>query len=125
MNQTTVISVRGQSRAKLLEDPDFLYVGRGMPRQGWKRSIWCNPYRVAKKRFRTDDDHCCATAAIAIERFERRIKVLLRDFPDQFRLADLRGKKLACWCGNWSPGEPEIECHAVILAKLANASVEF
>ena len=34
--------------------------------------------------------------------------------------AELKGKNLACWCGDWKPGEPEIDCHAVVLLKLAN-----
>jgi hypothetical protein len=37
------------------------------------------------------------------------------------RLHELRGKTLGCWCGCWKPGEPELLCHAVVLAKLANA----
>ncbi len=35
-------------------------------------------------------------------------------------IAELKGKNLACWCGDWQPEEPEIDCHAVKLFKMAN-----
>ena len=37
-------------------------------------------------------------------------------------LWQLTGKTLMCWCGSWMPGEPEIPCHAVVLAKAAYAT---
>lgn len=46
------------------------------------------------------------------------------DLPDLFeRLADLRADSecgrlpLACWCGDWNPGQQSIPCHAVLIAK--------
>lgn len=35
-------------------------------------------------------------------------------------LTELKGKTLICWCGNWQYGDPEIDCHGVILIKVAN-----
>ena len=36
---------------------------------------------------------------------------------------EIKGKNLACWCGDWEPGEPEIDCHAVPLLKMANGEI--
>ena len=33
---------------------------------------------------------------------------------------ELKGKTLVCWCGDWQFGEPEIDCHGVLLLKIAN-----
>jgi hypothetical protein len=127
---TTVISVRGRDRKALLADPSFAYVGRRMNRIGWPSSFWGNPYRVTTSRL--------AGAAAAV--YEREIKKLLampapspghalrggevldaaRVVAVKAELPTLRGKVLGCWCGTWRPGEPEIACHAVVLAKLAN-----
>jgi hypothetical protein len=41
--------------------------------------------------------------------------------PDYLaNLYRIRGKALGCWCGDWEPGLPEIQCHAVTLAKFAD-----
>lgn len=112
---TTVISVRGKDRAALEADPDFLYVGRSMPRQGWRNRGWGNPYH-----FRQYPD--------AADRFEADLEAALSGFLDCHpaifdmarRLDELLGKTLGCWCGSWRPGDPDIGCHAVSLAKLAN-----
>lgn len=114
--RTTVMSVRGLSREELEADPDFVYVGRSMPRQGWKDRGFGNPFNF--KRYPD-----------AADRFARALGAAIRGelSPPVFcemarRLPELRGKVLGCWCGDWKPGDPEIGCHAVALAKAANAS---
>lgn len=104
---TTVISVRGKTPAELLKDPDFVYVGRQCA--GWSRSIWGNPWKYP--RFRD-----------ARDRFEFAMLHVDGEPWDTLRrrLPELAGKRLGCWCGSWEPGQPDIGCHAVVLAELAN-----
>ena len=33
---------------------------------------------------------------------------------------ELKGVDIMCWCGDWIPGEPEIDCHGVLVLKMAN-----
>jgi Domain of unknown function (DUF4326) len=127
---TTVISVRGRDREALLDDPTFVYVGRRCA--GWRSSIWGNPYRHKKGE----------DPAVAVEAFRQYITALLAMDPDKPKdprhperdtleralavgiregLPKLIGKTLGCWCGDWRPGQPEIPCHAVVLARLADA----
>jgi hypothetical protein len=135
---TTVISVRGKKPDELLADPDFIYVGRAMPRQGWKASVWGNPFKPGM-----EENECWSIMdsippmdCLIIERgqdgwtsfnparpnslvawFEMYLRVR-KSLWDQ--LPDLKGRKLGCWCGFWQPGEPDIGCHAVVLARLAD-----
>jgi hypothetical protein len=126
---TTVISVRGLDRDILLADMDFVYVGRAVFRpQHWKASVWGNPFKVGMKRsvavviLADDIDNSVRAphldAALACLFYRAWI---LKSPAHIERLPELRGKRLGCWCCNWSPGEPKIACHAVILAKLADA----
>jgi hypothetical protein len=127
--KTTVVNVRGKDRATLEADPDFVYVGRAVWRGGWKQSFWANP-----RRLRKDED---PTEAVG-EYFERIAEALtVPDEPPSPRgrltyfvwalgvktlLPGLRGKKLGCWCCDWDgTGKPERPCHAVVLARFANA----
>ena len=77
--------------------PNTVYVGRP--------TKWGNRFKVGPTM----------TAERAVSLYASMIPhVKLLDF------AELKGKNLACWCGDWKPGEPEIDCHAVVLLKLAN-----
>lgn len=132
MTPTTVISVRGLDRDMLLADMDFVYVGRAVFRpQHWKASVWGNPFKVGMKR----------STPIRVLGFDVGNYPRMRNLDARLaclfyrawivqspahaeRLTELRGKRLGCWCGNWSPGESEIKCHAVVLAKLAAPYVE-
>lgn len=135
---TTVISVRKRNSRVLLADPNFIYVGRRIwhgDALGWPASIWGNPFKPGMT----------LGQALAIWKAKHRAGVLDRasmelgagaalhataaDLYDRYvlanphlrsRLHELRGKTLGCWCGSWKPGELEIGCHAVVLAKLAD-----
>lgn len=137
MKPTTVISVRGKDRLALLADPDFVYVGRAMPREGWKGSIWGNPFKVIDGRAakntstQTRPGFWCHSSRDAVERFHVHLGVAMTTEPTPANLlnrfvvmaqalSSLKGKTLGCWCGCWEPGQPEIGCHAVVLAKLAD-----
>ena len=77
-----------------------VYVGRP--------TIWANPFKVSKDM----------TAEESVERYRGYIQTSIR--IGGITLNELKGKDLACWCGDWEPGQPEIDCHAVVLLILAN-----
>jgi hypothetical protein len=134
---TTVINVRGRKRAELEADPDFIYVGRRVPRAGWPDSPWGNPFKVGMdsiEAVRLFDhwgqsgivdrqvicviDEATLDAEAAVE-FCRQWVVSCPAL--RARLPELRGKILGCWCCDWDgTGEPSRPCHAVILARLAD-----
>jgi hypothetical protein len=131
---TMVIDVRGRNREELLADPDFVYVGRRCA--GWPASEWGNPFKVGmpireairlidelgKSRLIDrdvigvfDDATLDGEAAVGLYRQLVLASPRLRE-----GLSELSGKALGCWCGVWCPGDVEIPCHAVVLAKLAD-----
>jgi hypothetical protein len=120
MRPTTVISVRGRDRLALQADPYFIYVGRSVPRLGWKGSIWGNPHKI---------NHLACGRQDAVARFFEDLTDALQGraaIGESFRemarrLPDLRGKTLGCYCCDWRPGEPIVTpCHAIVIAKLAD-----
>lgn len=81
--------------------PGFVYVGRAAPRLGLPESPFANPFRIGPDGGRSD----------VIQRY--RSWILGR--PDLlYRLPELRGRPLACWCA------PEA-CHGDVLAALVDA----
>lgn len=114
---TTVISVRGRKRDELLADPSFVYVGRRCA--GWPASIWGNPFRVGDLM---PDGAGKMTAAQAIAMYQIHIEAQIIERPHVYSLDAIRGKTLGCWCGSWRPGDHGIQCHALILAMLADAT---
>jgi hypothetical protein len=123
---TTVISVRGQKRDQLLADPDFVYVGRAVKWTQWEASIWGNPFFEWQGQLRWDrkrvdqwwlDYHLArggeASPVSLYSQWIRDNEHLLT----RLRRGELAGKKLGCWCGAWKPGDPDIGCHAVVLAR--------
>src|SRR3954470_22027727 len=79
--------------------------------------FWGNPFVVNSKAASGQEVIgvtylAVPTAAEAVARF----RGLLPQSADRMaRIAELRGKNLACWC---KPGEP---CHADVLLEIANA----
>jgi predicted nucleic acid-binding Zn ribbon protein len=85
-------------------EPYDVYIGRANPRNGLKKSVWANPFKI-------DED---GTREEVIEKYER---CLLNERPDLVaRLPELRGKVLGCWCA------PE-PCHGDVLIRLAENSL--
>ena len=80
---------------------------------------WGNPFKI-------QDGY---TQKEAVQLYEEYLeKPLQKDFPDTKKrhllmVYTLKGKNLACWCGEWKPGEPEIDCHGVVLMKYANGLI--
>jgi hypothetical protein len=80
--------------------PYDTYIGRAVPRSGFKASIWANLFKLGKDGTRDE--------IIA------KYRAWLFTQPDLMaRLPELKGKVLGCWCA------PEA-CHGDILAELAN-----
>jgi hypothetical protein len=141
---TTVVSVRGKTPADFAADPLFVYCGRAVPRRGWRASPFANPYRADRLRtghpilVRMGMETPEELAADAVALFEAMLRPpaayqlpdddprVDRRFVEMRRLLPtLRGKRLGCWCGAWQPGQPDIGCHAVVIARFADAlSVE-
>lgn len=125
----SVVSVRGRKPDVLRADSDFVYVGRWHP-AGWPKSKWANPFRSGMSReeavmlfYRLAHAELPLwelggpKARSPVEWFG----LYLRCRDDLLgALPELAGKRLGCWCGEWSDGQPDIGCHAVVLAKLAN-----
>jgi len=138
--RTTVISVRGRKLADLLADPGFVYVGRRCA--GWPASIWGNPFKPGDFARDSIRRACKSlpggwgrlwglepTRTVTMDRLEVEDCVALyREYVQLHpglaaALATLRGKALGCWCCDWDgTGEPSKPCHAVVLARLADAA---
>jgi len=52
--------------------------------------------------------------------FMRRFRLEGWPHPMDAIRTELTGRILMDWCGDWEPGQPEIDCHGVPLLKLAN-----
>lgn len=122
---TAVISVRGRDLQELARDPSFVYVGRRCG--GWKFSPFGNPYVVGRhgprgdclRRFEADMDNAIEEIRLGV----CRDKSASRYFWNMAKaLPSLEGHTLGCWCGFWEPGGPDLDCHAVVLWRLANPS---
>jgi hypothetical protein len=103
--------IRGQ---KLPENT--VYVGRP--------SKWGNPFKEGHdgKSFFNVKIDTDMSAKEAVQAFKDYMEHLIEG--DELDPKQLKGKNLACWCGNWEIGEPEIDCHAVVLLKIANGNPE-
>jgi hypothetical protein len=141
MKSTTVIKVSGRDRDRLLADPSFQYVGRKFA--GFEGSIFGNPFKPGMNaedaieimnRIPAWDDRSLKhgdplwTLEDEEEEFDavNWFGIYVRTRRSLWRrLPELRGKTLGCWCGTWSPGQPDIGCHAVALARLADSWGEY
>jgi hypothetical protein len=84
-----------------------VYIGRAMPRQGLRASVFANAYRIGR-----DGDRAAVLAYYEddLYTFAHRPSDVLHLLPE------LRGKPLACWCRH--DGEvvtPENRCHGDLL----------
>lgn len=79
-------------------DPQYVYIGRAMPRYGLKASKWANPYKVGRDGSR---EHVIAL-------FQALVSPSM--IADARR--ELRGKTLICWC-------KPAACHGDILVHWA------
>lgn len=100
-------------RVVCLEDAELAPFGVYLAGNPWEPGA--HPLASQFGRYRED----------AIDDYKKWLDTL----PDrQERLEDLRADTecgrlpLVCRCGSWKPGEPEIRCHAVIVAKAMAAA---
>lgn len=81
-------------------------------------SFWGSPFRTRPgSRFRAPDGRVmkCIVVSTTDEALQRFRNGLLKGSKRRKRLAELRGKNLACWCAL------DAACHADVLLELANA----
>ena len=98
--------VKRKRGEKLL--PNTAYVGRP--------TKWGNPFKI-------QDDYTAKEATQLYANWLDELVGIDEGLKNHHRLGvhwHLHGKNLACWCGDWEPGEPEIDFHAVALFKVAN-----
>lgn len=96
---TTVVHVRDPSGFDV-------YIGRAVPRRGFKESKWANPYPLAM-----------GTREEVIAAYER----YLDEHPELIAdLHELRGLRLGCWCKDIH-GRKDVPCHGDVLVRRANA----
>lgn len=130
---TTVVSVRGKDRPRLLADPGFVYVGRRCA--GWPASPFGNPFRVGEWDNPVHLFDACLHWAMyggPMPPELGRLKWPAFGVAYWNRMADLLpvlyGKQLGCWCCEWDgkaatmpPGMP---CHALVLAEQSSIVVD-
>jgi hypothetical protein len=91
-----------------LTDGTAVYVGRAVPRQGFRASRYANPFKIGLDGNRID---------VVLKYFRRLRQQCLDDPLFIVRLrGELKDKVLGCWCA------PHEECHADLLAQLADES---
>lgn len=98
---TTVINIKDAPEG-WQSDPQYIYIGRAVPRKGLKRSLFANPFVIGEDGSR----EAC------VRKFEGwTAGVMHMAYGQSVRL--LRGKTLVCWCA-------PLMCHGDVLAKLAD-----
>lgn len=106
---TRVVSVRDGT-------PFDVYIGRDIGKH--KNQGWGNPYKegmvVNGKRIKTRKE--------AVELY---LQYMLKH-PELMAKAqkELKGKVLACWCGQFGPNEHGEHCHGQILAAIAEGTIQ-
>lgn len=127
---TTVINVRGRKDLDFSGHDGVIYVGRAVPRAGYQRSRWANPWKASEFA----SAHACVEHYAQMVKhvlgyevgnnYDMKIKTLyeVEMFYEGIKTAcQLRGRVLGCWCCDWNgTGEPAAPCHAVVLARLAD-----
>lgn len=134
MSTMRVVNVRGRKYLEFGGESGVIYVGRAVPRAGYQRSRWANPWKVQD----------FASAKECVDHYVHMVRVALGGSwsdggscnlntqyeADMFREGILsahllKGRTLGCWCCDWDgTSEPSAPCHAVVLWKLANLGVQ-
>jgi Domain of unknown function (DUF4326) len=95
-----VVNAKGRKPNEV--GPNEVYIGRAT-RNGWRKSKWANPFRLARNAGQEQRDEVIAMYRLWVQ----RQPALMTTVPE------LRGKDLVCWCA------PE-KCHGDVLLELAN-----
>lgn len=109
---TRVVNVRDLlATTSGAEELKCIYVGRYMIGM-FKGHPLANPYRVAPDASMEERKVCLA----AYREWLDSLAVNSKHLHDLAQSVQRTGKPLGCWCGNY-PEDPELVCHAVVLAK--------
>ena len=98
---TTVINIRNAPEG-WKSDPNFVYIGRAMPRRGLSSSRFANPFAIGRDAETRED---------AMKLYRQRMLEAPPEFMEEVR--ELKDKTLVCWCA------PEA-CHGDVLAAIAD-----
>lgn len=114
-SETRVVHVNSKEWHDTPEDQQ-VYIGRAVPRRGFPKSKYANPYKISK----------VFTREVVITMHEDLVRRYARVHPERFRevLAKMRGKVLGCWCKAVKPGDKDQPCHGDTWARLADMSSE-
>ena len=100
---TSVINIKDAPNG-WRSDPDYVYIGRAVPRHGLKSSEFANPFSIGRD---------AETREQVIDMYRARLIKAPAEMIEKVR--DLRGKTLVCWC------KPEA-CHGDVLAAIADGN---
>ena len=105
MTKTTVVHVNSPEWAQAVKDGTAVYIGRAVPRKGFKASKWANPFKI--------DAHSDRPAQARYDAILAYNDWLKGQAELVAALPELREKTLGCWC------KPE-RCHGDLLKRLAD-----
>lgn len=111
---TSVVKV--QRKAGILVNPYDVYIGRNCYQGGHSlpASKWANPFSV--KQYGLDE---------SLSKYRKYITDKIENDPITYDLAEIRGKRLGCWCYNSKDHTFNTilapECHGDILCQLCDA----
>lgn len=111
-----VVSLRGMIWNQIARRQS-IYCGRKMP--GLGESPLANPFKVSKRSTPEERQECLRKYEQWLDAHPERDR-LLADLAEKVRQT---GYPLSCWCGFY-PDNPNLQCHAVILAKRVQKILE-
>lgn len=89
--------------------PFDVYIGRAVPRKGFKASPWANPFKIGPDG---DREQVMALYRQWVETSDDQRAQWIRE-----HVGELRGRVLGCWCKE--PGR-DVPCHGDILVEMAD-----
>jgi len=113
---TRVVHVNSEEWAQAVTDGTAVYIGRAVPRKGFKASKWANPFKV---EIDAVDYRPAQAHQDAIEKY---FDYLMQQEELVAALPELQGKVLGCWCKAFKPYTESMPCHGNLLARLADMS---
>lgn len=109
---TRVVHVNSEEWKNTPED-QRVYIGRAVPRRGFRASQYANNYHIGK--------HGTREECIAKNELDLRKMCISGPASWSFMCIDLKGKVLGCWCKE--DHGPDVPCHGDTLAKLVEMTI--
>lgn len=113
--RVTVVTIRGLTPFDAYHRT--IYCGRPMP--GLPGHPLGNPFRIGKRSTPAEREECLRQYREWLDNHPERDKLL----AGLAALVQRKQVPLSCWCGNW-PENPDLQCHAVELAKRVQMILE-